>query len=628
MEILKAKKTIIVAGAVILSLFLLTAASVMIARAAYAGKIYPNVYVGDLDISGLTAEQAVSKLQQRVIVMNTEGIKLRIDEDAETVTPASLGVQLSIEDAVNKAMQAGRDGTLLGQIGDLVDSQWREISVQVPLQVDDRAWFNAMADLKNSHGNPGTDIRLKFEGEKVVVLTDVKPGHTIDIDALGAQLKEQLSNLKVSDIEADLKYEEPKVDEASAPAAVSQAERVMSQSIKLLHDRHDLNLSKARIGTLLVSEAVDNKLIVRLDKLAVSEYVAELAGKINNIPQVGDINIDANGKIIDFVPPAAGEVLLEEKTVDLITAELQKRLDGEAPSKESVIDLPVVIKAPNITGSATELGVEELIGIATTPFKGSPTNRRLNIANGTKFLNGILLAPDETFSTIQTLGVIDNTTGYLPELVIKGDRTIPEFGGGLCQVSTTLFRAVLDAGMPVVERRNHSYRVGYYERDASGRFIGPGLDATIYDPAPDFKFKNDTGAHILIRGYVKGDYITFELYGKKDGRVAEVDGPHTLKTVPAGEPIYTETDTLEAGVIKKVETAHAGGTATATYTVKYADGRVETQKFDSYYRPWPERYLVGVGTDPSLYKKELSSPATSTPSAPVSTPSSTSPVTN
>jgi vancomycin resistance protein YoaR len=207
-----------------------------------------------------------------------------------------------------------------------------------------------------------------------------------------------------------------------------------------------------------------------------------------------------------------------------------------------------------------------------------------------------LFSPGEEFSTVGSLGTIDNSTGYLPELVIKGDETIPEFGGGLCQVSTTLFRSVMNAGLPVVERRNHSYRVPYYERDGEGNFIGPGLDATIYDPWPDFKFRNDTSSHILIQGFVEGTKVTFELYGTGDGRKSVVDGPTILEETDPPEPVYTETNELPLGERKKIDTAHPGGVAVATYTVEYSDGRVEEQEFKSYYRKWPEKWLVGTAT--------------------------------
>jgi vancomycin resistance protein YoaR len=153
---------------------------------------------------------------------------------------------------------------------------------------------------------------------------------------------------------------------------------------------------------------------------------------------------------------------------------------------------------------------------------------------------------------------------------------------------------VLDAGLPVTARRNHSYRVSYYEKDGNGKYIGPGLDATIYQPDTDFRFVNDTKHPLLIIGYVAGDKVTFELYGTKDGRTSTLVGPKLLTETPAGPAVYIETTDLAPGVIKQVETPHPGGSATATYTVKYADGTLKTVEFKSWYRRWPAKYLKGV----------------------------------
>ncbi len=166
-------------------------------------------------------------------------------------------------------------------------------------------------------------------------------------------------------------------------------------------------------------------------------------------------------------------------------------------------------------------------------------------------------------------------------------------------------------------RQNHSYRVSYYEKDGDGKTIGPGLDATIYQPAPDFRFLNDTGNSIFISGYVVGDRLTFELYGTKDGRAAVVDGPHLLTSTPPGDPIYAPTDTLKPGEQKQIEHPHPGGSAIATYHVTYADGTVKEQVFKSFYRPWPAQYLVGV--DPATLPP-ATTPGTTTNTTPATPP--------
>ncbi len=181
----------------------------------------------------------------------------------------------------------------------------------------------------------------------------------------------------------------------------------------------------------------------------------------------------------------------------------------------------------------------------------------------------------------------------MPELSIIGNQTIPEYGGGLCQIATTLFRAVLNTGLPVTDRQNHSYRVSYYERDGNGKYIGPGLDATIYSPAPDFKFVNDTGHWILLTSKVQGLQLSFTMYGTPDGRKVQIDGPKILSSLPAPAPVYEYTSKLQPGQTIQTDIAHPGGRTTVTYTVTHADGTVKKQIFNSYYEPWPARYLVG-----------------------------------
>lgn len=594
------KRIGLISMTVLVGVLIFTFAALVGMRAVYAGKIYPNVSIGAVDVSGLTRVEAMEKITKRIEVLEEQGITVKIGDKTDVLRPSNLSNEVNAEEAVRLAIMVGREGSLVEQIGVLLGAPWRTKEILVPMTVDARAYDVELANFQALYASPGSDVRLSIDRTVVKVLDDVKSGFTLDIAGTRDTLISQLVRLDNTVITVPIIQQEPVVDPTTAEAAVVAAQRMLEEPLVLRHNRQVFTVSRADIGQWITSSAVNRVLVPAIDEQVLATYVAEMGEKINNIPQTADIQLDENGKIVDFVPPQVGEVLEESETIQLIIKVLHDRRDG-VQTDVTELALPVVTQKPRISSSAAELGIEELIGVATTSFAGSPQNRRLNIANGTKFLTGALIAPGEEFSTIKTLGVIDNTTGYLPELVIKGDRTIPEFGGGLCQVSTTLFRSVLNAGLPVTARRNHSYRVGYYEKDGAGNYIGPGLDATIYDPAPDFRFRNDTGGHILVRGYIHGDLVTFELYGKSDGRKSKVDGPHTLSTTPAGKPIYGVTSDLPAGTIKKIESAHPGGTAIATYTVKYADGRVETQEFKSFYRPWPERFLVGEGTDPAKY---------------------------
>lgn len=168
----------------------------------------------------------------------------------------------------------------------------------------------------------------------------------------------------------------------------------------------------------------------------------------------------------------------------------------------------------------------QLLGRGDTNFAGSPRNRVHNIQTATERYNGVVIMPGEEFSFNQLLGAVDAENGYLPELVIKENVTTPEFGGGICQVSTTAFRASMYGGMAITARRNHSYPVKYYG--------APGFDATVYTPAPDFRFKNDYAKPVYMTTRIEGSHLIFDLWGTSDGRTTKINGPFTTEKKPDG----------------------------------------------------------------------------------------------
>jgi vancomycin resistance protein YoaR len=306
-----------------------------------------------------------------------------------------------------------------------------------------------------------------------------------------------------------------------------------------------------------------------------------------------------NGRVSAFQSSKDGQIIDQDASLNSIETNLIEQ-------KKNEIELTVKKMVSDASATTTDnLGITQILGTGHSNFSGSPKNRRQNIKNGAKNLSGLLIKPGETFSVVSNLGSIDAAGGYLPELVIKGNKTTPEYGGGLCQVGTTMFRAALDSGLPIVERRNHSYRVGYYEP--------AGTDATVYDPSPDLKFLNDTGNYILIQSRITGNDIYFDFWGTSDGRVATRTYP-TIYNIVKPKPAKTiETTTLKPGEKKCTEKAHNGADAFFDYTVTYANGDVKKKKFSSHYVPWQEVCLIGVKT--LTASSSPGSTATSTPIA-------------
>lgn len=258
---------------------------------------------------------------------------------------------------------------------------------------------------------------------------------------------------------------------------------------------------------------------LRADAVAISRYVSSISSKVNR-DAVNPVFGETDGKTVAILEPGRnGQSLDESAAVANLRNAVERDLD--------VATLPVTSIAPPIgTTDPTELGIRELVAEGTTNFRGSPKNRIWNINQALKRFQGVLIAPGEEFSFVKQLGDVDGEHGYLPELVIKNNKTEPEFGGGICQVSSTLFRTAVNGGLKITARRNHAYPVSYYKPY--------GMDATVYIPAPDFRFVNNTPGHLLLLSSVEGTSLTFRLYGTNDGRKVEIDGPHVLESNPDG----------------------------------------------------------------------------------------------
>ncbi|MBU6447517.1 VanW family protein [Patescibacteria group bacterium] len=297
-------------------------------------------------------------------------------------------------------------------------------------------------------------------------------------------------------------------------------------------------------------------------------------------PAENAVFTENNGIVTDFNPGQNGQALDIPANIDAITTALDNH--------SAALDLQVTVVKPQVSLSDTNnMGIDQLIAKGDSNFAGSPANRIFNIKIGAQKESGVILAPGETFSFNQYLGPVDGEHGFLPELVIKSDSTIPEFGGGLCQVSTTMFRAAMNAGFPITARRNHSYAVQYYAPQ--------GTDATIYPGVQDLKFVNDSPAHILIWATFPGkNMLRFNIYGSSDNRHISFNGPFVYDRQPDGS--------MKADWYR---------------TVTFADGKIEKDTFHSDYQ------------SPALFHKVEEYPPSQQPSSTAGVQNQTAvPVTN
>ena len=326
-------------------------------------------------------------------------------------------------------------------------------------------------------------------------------------------------------------------------------------------------------------------------------FLGEFAKKID-IPAQEALFKFGDGRVTAFKPSSPGQTIDREKAKQDFSRLV-------SPPTPGIISLSMIPVEPKVkTEQVNSLGIRELLGKGKSFFRGSISARIHNISLASSRLNGLLIAPGEVFSFNKALGEVSAATGYKQAYVIKEKKTILDDGGGVCQVSTTFFRAGLSAGLAIEERQAHAYRVAYYEQGG----FGPGLDATVYAPRVDLKIKNDTPAYILVQTTVdtNNSTLVFDLYGTSDGRIVTLAKPRVWDQVPPPPDLYQDDPNLPKGQVKQIDFAAWGAKTAFDYKVirparnasqSEAGGNEEVlqnRTFNSNFQPWQAIYLRGT----------------------------------
>ncbi|MEK7184496.1 MAG: VanW family protein [Patescibacteria group bacterium] len=592
-------RVVVVLASLVLGVLVLVLGLYAFYTIGYRERMFPNVTIGALAVGGLTKQEAKQQLTAHIDQFRREELPIQIGTGHEQFNLATVAATYNFDASIDRAFAVGRSGTLW-------NDALRQVSlVVVPSEVEpsvsyDSAALDSFLDTASTKYDVVEQNASFTYQEQVFAVVPARNGQRFNRTILKEHLERVLRSLSYPDqLAITLDQTTPTVLEPQVTALqpviltmlrspLSLTYKDFSQEVGTDQLADWLQISAAPAGATITGGLVK----LELSKEKIQAYISTIAGNISQEPIDAKLTI-VDGKANVFQQSRDGIVLDESASIEAIIKVVeQRRLNSQSSPVDGAqeqIELIVQTTKPTVSSDTiADLGIRELLGHGETDFSGSPNNRIHNITTGTKYLNGWLVKPGETFSTVKALGAVDASTGYLPELVIKENRTIPEYGGGLCQVSTTLFRSVLNAGLKVTERRNHSYRVSYYERE-----IGPGLDATVYLPMPEFLFLNDTPGWSLIQGEVKGSRLLFEIYGTKDGRTSKIEGPFILSKTAPPAAVYTTVDTMAPGEVKQIEKPHEGAKTTAKYTVMKDGKELFVQTFDSSYKALPARYLKG-----------------------------------
>ena len=559
-------------------LLMLSATAVLVSfHLLFWQRIYPGVTVAGIYLGGKTEYEAVQLLST---VTPPPAITASHENKVFTLTTSEISLSYRYRASARTAFLVGRRGTL----EERVVAQWHALRYGTNLGLvasyDKEKLVQFVTSITEALSIPSIPPKIELQGNSVVI-DPGKTGQEVDLPLLEKRIKHALSEPQTH-VDIPVKTPATQLTPAQVKELTARAQKFIGAVISVSLDDETVATRDSELVTLLAPDGVYN-----LEKIA--HLVEQFSQQFSQPVQEPTFRFE-NGRVQEFKPAEDGIVLEKEKLTSALLDALSSIETGE--ELEITLAAPVIRTPPAIsTGDVNNLGIKELVGRGTSRFRGSIPSRVHNIALAANRLSGILIPPGEVLSFNQALGDVSAFTGYQQAYIIRDGKTILGDGGGVCQVSTTLFRAALNAGLPIVERRAHSYRVGYYEQNS-----GPGFDATVYDPTTDLKIKNDTPAYILIQSSVdrKTMTLTFELYGTKDGRAATTSKPRVWDVVEPPPDLYQDDPTLPLGTIKQVDFKAWGAKAAFDYKVTRGNEVLQDRTFYSVYRPWQAVYLRGT----------------------------------
>jgi vancomycin resistance protein YoaR len=569
----------------------------------YAGRIFPGVSVAGVDVSGLSPDEAAVKLNQTLSYPINGKVVFRDGENVWVASPVQLGMVFDPSSSARAAYELGRSGGLFTALAGQIRARGSGLDVGPVIVFDQRLAYTYLQTLGSQIDRPVVEAGLALQGTNVVA-TPGQAGRAVNLDATLIYLSGQLQSFRDGEVPLVILETQPSIMDVSAQAEAARA--LLSQPLTLVlpnaqqGDPGPWVYEAAVVANMLSVQKVENagqpQLQVGLDARALSEVLGAIQPLVDRTPQNARFYFDdATGQLVLIDASHTGRSLDIPATINFINNALARG--------EHTVQLQVVEQQPAVNSDATaaQLGITQLISEYTSYYYGSSTERIQNIQAASARFHGLLVAPGETFSMGQALGDVSLENGFAEALIIYGGRTIKGVGGGVCQVSTTLFRTVFLAGFPVNERYSHAYRVSYYEQTASGG-VNPelaGLDATVYFPLVDFKFTNDSQYWLLMETYTDpgARTLTWKFYSTSDGRSVtyETTGPQNV--VQAPPPLFEENPELGRNEMKQVDWAADGADVDVTRTVM-RNGQIYFQdRFQTHYEPWRAVCEFGPGTE-------------------------------
>jgi len=557
----------------------------------HAQRIYTGVQIGGVPIGGLTRAEAIRTLNEELTTYPLPLISLRhagtrwplLDETAASGTPgAALRADVDLVTAVNQAYLVGRQGGAFAQLSEQLRTAAGQQSVTPPITYD-------RGQLRYLISRVADQVRRPPRAAQQVgtVTIPAQAGVEVDVEATLQAVLQALERTEAPNAVLTIPLvtrELPPATVAASTTAAAQADVAspLLADLTPLRVVHTQSGQERAIDPAALQEMVLSTQPLRLDPEQLRAYLSAWAEQLYRPARDARLQFNPDTGTVNILQTSRTG---RELNIDDTMASIQLALETNRP--QAALVLQEVAPAVDMN-RIPEMGIQELVASSTTYFAGSSAARIHNIEVAAEKFEGVVIPPGELFSFNEIVEDVSSANGFEDSLIIWGDQTAVGVGGGVCQVSTTVFRAAFAAGLPIVERYNHGYVVSWYG--------DPGLDATIYTPTVDFKFRNDTDAYLLIDPVVDSanGVITFNLYGTKPDRQVIIGEAQVSDVIEPDTPKYIEDPSLPDGAIEQVEWANRGMTVEIPYTI-IEDGEAREKVLTSTYRPWRAQYLYGPG---------------------------------
>jgi len=547
------------------------------------GRFLPGTSIAGIDVSYKNIKDVNVLLNTELYAFSKREIVFTFNDKNTKVLPKDLGIEIFLDDSI-AAMK-----TVSATDFSVFDFFKEEgLSYDLIVKLDVEKFYSILDEEFSFTASLPVPANFYFDEDFNLLVSEPVDGIVIDTDSLMSDLTNIAKNLSSNSVNISFEKKSPNTKAEDVEAQRENIEKVLSHTVTIIDpvysDDWYVKLYDYLDWVNFVVNDEEKKVLVDVNYDALNVFVDEeisqwLDKEVGNVKAYFDENDEV---VIEGTGKDGKEIQREQMREELSAAFNNFTEEVTVPVK----DLPAIL---DFDERLVEMGIRERISQGHTSYYHSSGNRIHNIKVGSAKFSGLIIQPGEEFSFLDNLGAVNGATGYRQELVIKAEGTIPEYGGGLCQVSTTMYRTALFGGLEITDRRPHSYAVSYYSQ-----IMGHGLDATIYVGGQDLKFVNDTEYPFLIHTYVDDDYeLYINFYGTSDGRSVELDGPVLYGYRSPGAAKYIESPKVAPGQTKQVEISHTGFSADWNYKLTTGDGEVIDKTLNTTYRAIPAKILVG-----------------------------------